>query len=80
MTNYRGLEAYRNVPPEQKFAVLTSEITTPLATIRGYATLIQQTSRAANNEFPADLSEWIGKIVKAGNDIKQMLDVLSNRD
>jgi hypothetical protein len=77
MSNNGKLQEYRNAPTKQKFAILTNEMTRPLATIRGYSMLLMQRSQEHSDIFSPEIGEWINKIVDAGNEIQDMLDTLA---
>jgi hypothetical protein len=51
---------------------------TPIAKIRGYAHILRDLSNSdVNKVLPEEFSQWVEAIAKAGDDLQEILDVLS---
>ena len=71
-------EFYKNQPARARLAALRAEMVTPLATIQGYATLLERINLDDPSTFPKDYSHRIARILEAQKHISYVLDALTS--
>jgi hypothetical protein len=78
MAKYDGLKDYKNTTPEQKLAILRSEMITPISTIQGYAEIVKRQIELGDIEaLPKDFNIWINRIADAAGDLHEVLEILT---
>lgn len=78
MSKYDSLKPCTNMPPEQKLAILRSEMLNPISVIRGYSRIIKERVTPDTTEgLPNEFVNWIDRVIEAGDDLKELLEVLS---
>ena len=78
MSKFESLKQFRDVNAEQKLAILRSEMLTPISAVRGFAAVIKEQVRPeVLKGLPDDFEVWIGKIMEAGDELKEILDILT---
>lgn len=78
MTKYDNLMQFRNAGSAQKLAILRTEMSMPISTIQGYAHLLKQIDPKAVNGLPEDFGGWIDALIEAGDDLKELLEILTD--
>ena len=61
---------YESATPEQKLAILSNELLTPIEVIRGFAYLIKKDIES-NNIDPDKILDWINRIIEKSEWIKK---------
>ncbi len=77
MSKYDGLRDYQKASAEVKLAVMRSEMIIPIETIRGYAEILRRKLDAQPQEVDEDFEEYLAHIVKAGDNLREILEILT---
>ncbi len=78
MSRYEGLKYYQNSRPEEKLAVLQSEMVPLISAVRGYAAILKQWVESQDHEeMPEDVRRWIDNIIEAGDSLQELREWLT---
>ncbi len=78
MSKDDSLKPCPNMPPEQKLAILRMEMLNPMSVIRGYSRIIKErVTPDTTADLPNEFVDWIDRVIEAGDNLKELLEVLS---
>ena len=74
------IKYFQEASPEEKLQILRHEMLTPIGTVRAVEKLLRKTDLKAMEGSPEEIDSLLDSLAKAGNYLKEVLEIVTGED